>query len=98
MELYSDRNPKKLSRDWVIKIKKKANYTLKKLKKIKATDLYSFQVINTMYYRAKHHKNRTKDMEQAMKIFKKYLDKRKKKEKKIIHTLKENNFNFLYLY
>tara|TARA_B110001469_G_scaffold122549_1_gene133381 strand:+ start:204 stop:476 length:273 start_codon:yes stop_codon:yes gene_type:complete len=82
MELYSDRNPKKTIKGFGYKNKKKANYTLKKLKKIKATDLYSFQVINTMYYRAKHHKNRTKDMEQAMKIFKKYLDKIKKKTKK----------------
>ena len=35
-----------------------------------------------MYYRAKHHKYRTKDMEGAMKVFKKYLDKRKSKKSK----------------
>jgi hypothetical protein len=32
-----------------------------------------------MYYRAKHHKYRTNDMERAMKVFKKYLDNRKRK-------------------
>ena len=48
MELYSDRNPKKTIKGFGYKNKKKANYTLKKLKKIKATDLYSFQVINTI--------------------------------------------------
>ena len=31
------------------------------------------QIILTMYYRAYHHPHRTKDMEKAMKIFKKWL-------------------------
>ena len=59
----------------------KARKTLKKLRKLKKPEVYKFQVINTMYYRAKHHKYRTKDMESAMKVFKKYLDKRKSKKK-----------------
>ena len=47
-------------------------------KKIKS---YKLQVINTMYNRAKYHKYRSNDMVKAMKIFKKYLDKIKKKKK-----------------
>jgi len=31
------------------------------------------QIILTMYYRAHHHPYKTKDMEKAMKIFKKWL-------------------------
>jgi hypothetical protein len=34
-----------------------------------------------MYYRAKHHKNKTKDMEKAMKVFKVWLDNYKNMKK-----------------
>ena len=50
----------------------RARQTLKRLRgKPKA---YQRQVAVTMYYRAKHHKYRTKDMEAAMKVYKKYLN------------------------
>ena len=81
MELYSDRNPKTTIKGFGYKDEEKAKKTLKKLKTLKKPEVYKFQVINTMYYRAKHHKYRTKDMESAMKVFKKYLDKRKSKKK-----------------
>ena len=77
MELYSDRNPKTTIKGFGYKDAKKAKFTLKKLSKLKKPEVYKFQVVNTMYYRAKHHKYRTKDMEAAMKVFKKYLDRRK---------------------
>ena len=83
MELYSDRNPKTTIKGFGYKDAKKARNTLKKLKKLNKPEVYNFQVINTMYYRAKHHKYRTKDMEEAMKVFKKYLDKRKSKKLKL---------------
>lgn len=35
---------------------------------------YQWQTINTMYHRAKHHPNKTSDMEAAMAIFKTWLD------------------------
>ena len=47
------------------------------MEKTKRGEQYKFQVINTMYYRAKHHKNQTKNMREAMKVFKKWLDNRK---------------------
>tara|TARA_Y100001935_G_C16914526_1_gene317792 strand:+ start:43 stop:303 length:261 start_codon:yes stop_codon:yes gene_type:complete len=81
MELYSDRHPKTTIKGFGYKNADKARKTLKKLRKLKKPEVYKFQVINTMYYRAKHHKYRTKDMESAMKVFKKYLDKRKSKKK-----------------
>ncbi len=81
MELYSDRNPKTTIKGFGYKNANKAKNTLKRLRKLKKPEVYKFQVVNTMYYRAKHHKYRTKDMEAAMKVFKKYLDKRKTKKK-----------------
>ncbi len=51
----------------------KAKMTLKNIKKF--DKVYQSQVVNTMYNRAKYHKNQTKDMKEAMKIFKKWLDK-----------------------
>ena len=83
MELYSDRNPKTTIKGFGYKNAKKARNTLKKLKNLNKPEVYNFQVINTMYYRAKHHKYRTKDMEEAMRVFKKYLDKRKSKSIKL---------------
>ena len=91
MELYSDRNPKTTIKGFGYKNSNKAKFTLKKLKKIKASDKYSFQVVNTMYNRAKYHKYRTKDMEEAMKVFRNFLKKYKSKKKKSKKTnLKKN--------
>lgn len=51
--------------------KERAQQTLKRLRgKPKA---YQRQVAITMFYRAKHHKYRTKEMEEAMKVYNKYL-------------------------
>ena len=80
MELYSDRNPETTIKGFGYKNKDKAIFTLKKLKKIKASKKYSFQVVNTMYNRAKYHKYRTKDMEKAMKVFNKFLKAYKSKK------------------
>jgi hypothetical protein len=70
-QLYND-NPKGRS-----KVKagygtaERARQTIKRLKgKPKA---YKRQVASTMYYRAKHHKYRTKQMEEAMKVYNAYL-------------------------
>ena len=54
---------------------KKARETLRNIKKFDKA--YQMQVVNTMYNRAKYHSNQTKDMREAMKIFKKW--KRSKK-------------------
>lgn len=70
-QLYND-NPKGRSK---VKAQygtaERAQQTLKRLKgKPKA---YQRQVATTMFYRAKHHKYRTKNMESAMKVYNKYL-------------------------
>jgi len=73
MELYTDKNPKTTTTGLGFKDVKKARYTINK---IKNRDIkYQKRVIITMYYRAKHHPNRTKDMEKAMKIFEKWMEK-----------------------
>lgn len=51
--------------------KERAQQTLKRLRgKPKA---YQRQVATTMYYRAKYHKYRTKQMENAMNVYNRYL-------------------------
>lgn len=49
----------------------KAKMTIKNIKKFNRT--YQIQVVNTLYNRAKYHKYQTKDMREAMKIFKSFL-------------------------
>lgn len=53
--------------------KKKAIDSVKKLQKMDKA--YQRQAATTMYYRAKYHKYRTKNMEEAMKVYKKFLEK-----------------------
>ena len=79
ISLYSDDNPKTTIKGFGYKNKEKAEETIKLVEKTNRGINYKFQVINTMYYRAKHHKNRTKDMEEAMKVFEKWIKKYKKK-------------------
>jgi hypothetical protein len=71
--LYEDKHPTTSLKGTGYKDEKKAKDTIKLVKKY--DKIYQFQVINTMYNRAKYHPNRTNDMLKAMKIFKKWLDK-----------------------
>jgi hypothetical protein len=52
--------------------RKRARNSIKKLKKMPRQ--YQRQTATTMYYRAKHHKYRTKNMEEAMTEYRKFLD------------------------
>ena len=52
--------------------RKKALNSVKKLKKMPIA--YQRQAATTMYYRAKYHKYRTHDMEDAMNVYKKFLN------------------------
>ncbi len=72
MELYTDANP-----DETIKVGyKNKESALESIKKIsKKSKPYQIKVIITLYYRAKFHPSRTLDMEDAMKVFKKWLKK-----------------------
>jgi hypothetical protein len=74
--LYEDKHPKTSLKNTGFKDSKKAYYTIKLVKKYSL--VYQFQVINTMYNRAKYHPYQTEDMRKAMKIFKKWLDEYKK--------------------
>jgi hypothetical protein len=70
--LYSNnKNPAKSIKNTGYKNKEKALLTLSiinKLDKIK-----QMQIVLTMYYRAKYHPNKTKEMGEAQKVFKKWL-------------------------
>jgi hypothetical protein len=70
--LYEDKHPNKSTKGTGFKNKQKA---LETLKIIKNRDIvYQKQVVNTMFNRAKYHPHQTKEMIEAMKIFKKWLD------------------------
>ena len=81
--LFSDNHPKTTIAGFGYRNKNTAIKTIKKVEKTKRGIDYKFQVINTMYNRAKYNKNQTKDMREAMKIFKKWLDNYKKTKKNI---------------
>lgn len=51
--------------------RKKAVNSVRKLRKMNKT--YQRQAATTMYYRAKHHKYRTRNMEEAMKVYGDFL-------------------------
>ena len=71
--LYEDTHPNTSTKNTGYKNKQKALDTLKIIKHRDMT--YQFQVINTMYNRAKYHPFQTPDMRQAMKVFKHWLKK-----------------------
>lgn len=78
-ELYTDLHP-----ETTIKVYYKNKEVAKKsIKKIAHRSLsYQLRVLVTLYYRAKYHPNRTKDMLEAMQIFKKEIKKIKIKQNK----------------
>lgn len=94
MTLYADYHPETSVKGFGYVNKQKAEATLKNLKKMKANRAYTLQVVNTMYNRAKYHSHRTKEMEQAMKVYaeflKKYKSKTNKKNKKKKVLTKKN--------
>jgi hypothetical protein len=72
IELYTNAHPKNTVKGTGYKDKKTA---LKTIKLIKNKPLKKqFLIINVLYQRAKYHKNQTKNMVEAMDIFKKWLD------------------------
>ena len=73
MDLYSDNNPKTTTKGLGFKDKQTALNTIKIIKNRNL--VYQKQVIITMYHRAKYHPYRNKKMEDAMNIYKKWMDK-----------------------
>tara|TARA_B100000963_G_C22582887_1_gene651688 strand:- start:1062 stop:1409 length:348 start_codon:yes stop_codon:yes gene_type:complete len=84
--------------DWKSRVKKakdKGNGENDEIaKKVKQNPNYVIQVVITMYHRAKHHPYRTPGMEEAMVVFREYLDKYKKikpdKKKKLKNKSKKS--------
>ncbi len=73
--MYEDKHPKTSTKGTGFKDKQKA---LDTLEIIKDRDIiYQKQVVITMYNRAKYHPYQTKAMRDAMKVFKKWLQKNK---------------------
>lgn len=70
-QLYDDFHPSQSLKNTGFKDKKTALKTINLVNKRSLK--YQFDVINTMYNRAKYHPNKTKDMDEAMKIFSKWL-------------------------
>ena len=79
LHLYNDFHPNKSLKNTGFKDAQTAEKTIKLVSKRSLR--YQFDVINTMYNRAKFHPHKTKDMEVAMEIFKKWLEKYPKLKK-----------------
>ena len=71
LSLYADYNPKTTIKGMGYKNKEKALYTISKIKN--KPIIYQIRVLNTMIGRAKNHPYKTKDMNEAIKLLKKYL-------------------------
>jgi hypothetical protein len=78
--LYNDFHPNSSLKNTGFKNIKKAENTVKLVSKRSLK--YQFDVINTMYNRAKFHPHKTKEMQDAMKIFRKWLQKYPNNKKK----------------
>ena len=70
-QLYNDLHPDKSLKTTGFKDANTANHTINLISKRSLR--YQFDVINTMYNRAKYHPHTTDDMKKAMVIFKKWL-------------------------
>lgn len=80
MELYSDHHPNKSLKGTGFSDDKKAKKTIDLIKY--RSPKYQYDVINTMYNRAKYHPHQTSEMRSAMKIFASWLKKYKESEHK----------------
>ena len=76
-ELYNDLHPDKSLKNTGFKDSATANHTINLISKRSLR--YQFDVINTMYNRAKYHPYRTEDMLEAMKVYKVWMNKNIKK-------------------
>jgi hypothetical protein len=98
MSLYSDDNPETTIHGYGYKDEKKARETIKLVESSGRDRRYQFNVINTMYYRAKHHKNQTEGMRKAMRIFERWLNKFRREEGKVKRGGEgKSEFSFLNL-
>jgi hypothetical protein len=77
-KLYADDHPELSTKGTGFKDEKIAINTIKLISSRSLK--YQFDVVNTMYNRAKYHPNQTPDMLKAMVVFKRWLDKYLKKK------------------
>ena len=77
LSLFSDYNPKTTTQGLGFKNKEKALYTINAIKN--KSIKYQVSLVSTMIGRAKNHPYRNKDMDEAIKIFQKWLDNYHKK-------------------
>lgn len=95
LSLFEDYHPSTTISGLGFKNSEKAMLSLQKIKHKPIP--YQKSVVNTLYYRAKYHPHQTKEMKDAMKIFKKWLDKHsKKKEETKIKKGGKNNHSKSY--
>ena len=80
LSLYSDYNPKTTTHGLGFKNKEKALYTVDTIKNRPIK--YQVNVIATMLGRAKKHPHKTKDMNDAIKVFSKWMSNYKESSKK----------------
>ena len=86
MDLYSNRHPNRTMKGTGFKDKKTAIDTIKIIRYRSLT--YQYNVINTMFNRAKFHPHQTSEMRDAMKIFAGWLKKYKKPKIKYAYMSK----------
>ena len=80
LSLYSDYNPKTTTHGLGFKNKEKALYTVDTIKNRPIK--YQVNVIATMLGRAKKHPHKTKEMNDAIKVFSKWMSNYKESSKK----------------
>ncbi len=88
MDLYSNLHPNRTIKGTGFKDKKTALKTIEIIRFRSQT--YQFNVINTMYNRAKYHPHQTKEMREAMEIFADWLKKYKKPKIKYAYMSKND--------
>ena len=78
LSLFSDYNPKTTTKGLGFKNKEKALYTINTIKN--RSTKYQVNVIATMLGRAKNHPNKTRDMNDAIKLFSEWMKQYKRKK------------------
>ena len=86
MDLYSNLHPDRTMKGTGFKDKKTALKTIQLIRLRSPT--YQYNVINTMFNRAKYHPHQTNEMRDAMKIFSNWLKKYKKPKIKYAYMSK----------
>lgn len=96
--LYNNLNPNTTIKGFGYRNKEKALNTIKILNKSGRNIEYKFQVVNTMLNRAKYHKSKTKDMDEAIKVFEQWIKNYKKIPKNIVDKYPFLNLSLISKY